>query len=175
MENIQHISIAGRKCLCLSRKVALSLIQWNIRILVPMLYLKLWNYIYIYRYIYIYIYIRPSVRPIVSVVAVVVFCPSVPSSVPSSSCVLCPCVPSPACRRRLPSVRPFRRVPSCPVVVLSSSLRPSRRPFRRRRPPSCPSVPVRPVVVRPLSVHLVVRPSIRLPPRNGHVDFLGTW
>ena len=97
-------------------KGGFMLIYFYVRTLVPMSYLKLWNYTYIYIYIRIYIYIylfRPSrlVRPVVS-------------------------------RRRRPlSVRPScrpsrRRRPS--------SVRPSTS-VRRRRPSSVSPV-VRPVV-----------------------------
>ena len=41
-----QFSIARRKCLRVPRKVVLWSIHWDIRILVPMLYLKLWTYIY---------------------------------------------------------------------------------------------------------------------------------
>ena len=92
--------------------------HWDIRILVPMSYLKLWNYIYIYIYI-------SSVRHVVSVPSSPSSssaCPSVPfslssssvrlsvpSSVPSSSSVVCPSRRRRRCRRRPSSVCPFRR------------------------------------------------------------------
>ena len=54
--NFLEISIARRKCLCVSRKVVLWSKHFDIRILVPMSYLKLCTYIYTL-YIYIYVYI----------------------------------------------------------------------------------------------------------------------
>ena len=53
--------------LCVSRSVVPWSTHWAIRILVPMSYLKLRNYIYIYRciyilHIYIYIYIHRCLR-----------------------------------------------------------------------------------------------------------------
>ena len=109
-----------RKCLCVSGKVVLWLTYFYVRILVPMSYLKLWNYIYRpsvpscpsrrRRRRRRPLSVRPSRRPSrrrrpssvrpsrrpsrrrrrrpLSVR------PSVPSSVPSSSSVLCPSVPS---------------------------------------------------------------------------------
>ena len=41
-----EMSIAGRKCMCVSRKVVLCSKHFDFRILVPMSYFKLWNYIY---------------------------------------------------------------------------------------------------------------------------------
>ena len=46
MRKFLEISIAGRKCMCVSGKVALWPKHFDIRILVPMSYLKLWSYIY---------------------------------------------------------------------------------------------------------------------------------
>ena len=106
--------LAGGKCLCVSGKVVLWLTYFYVRILVPMSYLKLWNYIYIYivrpsvpscpsrrrrrrplsvRPVRPVVVVRPlSVRPVVR--PVVVRPSSVRPSVPSSSSVLCPSVPS---------------------------------------------------------------------------------
>ena len=57
---ILEFSIAGWQCLCVSGKVVLWSKHFDIRVLVPMLYVKLCNhkyiYIYIYTFIYIYIY-----------------------------------------------------------------------------------------------------------------------
>ena len=41
-----EISIAGRKCMCVSGRLALWSGHFDIRFLVPMSYLELWNYIY---------------------------------------------------------------------------------------------------------------------------------
>ena len=58
MGQFLEISIAGRKCLCVSGKVVLWSKHFDIIILVPMFYLKLCNHIYIYIYIYIYIIVK---------------------------------------------------------------------------------------------------------------------
>ena len=42
-----QIWIARRKCLCVSGKVVLWSIHWDIRVLVPIRYFNLWNYIYL--------------------------------------------------------------------------------------------------------------------------------
>ena len=47
MGNYLEISIAGRKCLCVSGKVVLWSKQFEIRVLVPMCYLKLCSHMYI--------------------------------------------------------------------------------------------------------------------------------
>ena len=121
--------LSGGKCLCVSGKVVLWSIYFYARLLVPISYLKLWNYMY-----------RPSVRPVVSV----------PSS-PSSSSVRQPSRrPS---RRRCPSsVRPLSVRPV-------ASRRRRRRPLSVRRvPSSVPSSSVLCRSVRHV-VRLVVRPS----------------
>ena len=114
--------LASGKCLCVFGKIVLWSIYFYVIILVPMLYLKLWNYIY-----------RPSVVPSCSVRPSVPSSSSVPSSVPSSSSVSCPSVPSclvVAVVAFCASVRPIVR----PVVVVRPlSVRPSRCPSR------CPS------------------------------------
>ena len=51
MRTILEISVAGRKCLWVSGKVVLWSTHFYIRILVPMLYLKLYDHIFIYIYI----------------------------------------------------------------------------------------------------------------------------
>ena len=103
----------------------------GIRILVPMSYLTLWNYVYMYMNVYIYIYIynvHPSrrVRPVIDVRRPLCVLPIRRLS-----------------RRDLPSsVRQSRRVPSCPIVAVVV-LRPSIRAVVR------PVVVVRPLFVRP--------------------------
>ena len=52
MGSFLEISIAGRKCLCVSRKLFLWPKHFDTRTLVPMFYMKLCNYMYIYIYIY---------------------------------------------------------------------------------------------------------------------------
>ena len=107
------------------------LIYIYVRILVPMSYSKLWNYIHIYIYI-------PSVRP----------SRCVPSRRRRRRASLC-------CPSVRPDVRPSVVVRPLSVRPVMSrrrrrrplSVRPSRRLFRRRRPSS----------VRPSTVH--VRPS----------------
>ena len=86
------------------RKGGFMVIYFYVRILVPMPYLKLWNYIYICIYIYM-ASVRPSrrVRP-------VVLCLSVRPVVRPVVVVvrLLPVRPRPCRRRRPSSVRPFR-------------------------------------------------------------------
>ena len=53
MGNILEISVARRKCLCVAGKVVLWSTHFDIRILVPMFFLKLSKNIYIYMCIYI--------------------------------------------------------------------------------------------------------------------------
>ena len=99
--------LASGKCLCVSGKMVLWSIYFNVILLVPLLYLKFWNYID-----------RPSrrVRPVVFVV-----CPVVVVRLQSVR----PVVFRPVVfrRRRCPSVLssssilcPF--IPSCPIVVV---------------------------------------------------------
>ena len=112
--------LAGGKCLVCVRKGGFMVGLLYARTLVPMLYLKLWNYID-----------RPSVpscptrrvRPVVSVPS----CPSRRVRPVVAVVVLCSSRrPSrrrrPSCCRRPCSVRPTRRFPSSPS---SSSVRPS--------------------------------------------------
>ena len=48
MGNLLEISVARRKCLCVSGKVVLWSAHFDIIVLVPMFYMKLCNHIYIY-------------------------------------------------------------------------------------------------------------------------------
>ena len=57
MEHFLDISAARRKCLCVPRIVVFWSTHFDIKMLVPMLYLKLRNHICISIHIYIYIYI----------------------------------------------------------------------------------------------------------------------
>ena len=60
--NFLEISIAGRKCLCVTGKVVLWSKHFDIIILVPMFYLKCCIHTYIYIYIYTYIYIYNKIE-----------------------------------------------------------------------------------------------------------------
>ena len=113
MANNLDMSIVDGFVPCMSGSAFPLQIYFQIRILVPMSYLKRWNYLYRpcvpscpSRRCRRHLSVRPSrrrsprrpssVRPscrVRPIIAVVVLCPSVPSSVPSS-CVLCPCAPS---------------------------------------------------------------------------------
>ena len=62
MGKILVMSVARRKCLCVSGKVILWPTHFDIKMLVPMFYLKRCNPIYIYAYMYIYGYIISLLR-----------------------------------------------------------------------------------------------------------------
>ena len=151
--NVLFDRIADEKCMCVSRSVLPFQIYFDGRILIPMWYLKLHNCVCTYLYIYIYIcmlyiYIeREREKNNNMNIYIYIFI-----------------------RIRLPCL-------VCPVTAVVLSVRPSRRPSRRRRRPSsvrpsrlvrpvvavvflCPSAPVRPVVVLLCRLSRLVRPVV---------------